>query len=221
MDVLNKGRIDLKLTHGSDMLVVNAARISFGNEDWFRTIADLKDEKLINYLAKNKHVSPFYHPQMTFVVKLPISIQRQWDKHKVGTASNTESSRYMEIHEEFYVPSNLRKQSLSNKQGSDGFLETVSNAQLTVKIKDHYSDCFDLYYQLLDAGVAKEQARDVLPLATYVTTVWTASLAAVWHFIKLRADSHAQWEIQEYARAMYLLASKEFPISLKALETYG
>lgn len=221
IEVLDKGKIDLKIAHGGDMLVVNAARISFGHESWFRSIVESSEERLINYLAKNRHVSPFYHPQMTFVVKLPISIHRQWEKHKIGTASNAESSRYTEMTNEVYVPSRLRKQSKSNKQGSDGFIHAEMNEMLIKKMIQHYDDSFKLYDMFIEAGVAKEQARGLLPLDTYVTMIWTASLAAVWHFIELRMDSHAQWEIQEYARAMKQQAEFFYPISLKALSDHG
>jgi len=252
MQVLDHGSLDLMLTHGDDMLVVNAARVSFGNEDWFGRVAGEGEVKLINYLAKHKHVSPFYHPQLTFRVKLPISLHRQWERHRIGTAANSQSSRYSEMIDEVYLPSAYRAQSKSNKQGSAGVLEGKAwrldnqghslestyrfaepNSWLEfydeVSIQDGISwmdqelkkHAFAVYQKKIELGVAKEQARGMLPLDTYTAMVWTASLAAVWHFIELRIDSHAQWEIQEYARAMKDLVEPIFPISLKALATYG
>lgn len=212
MQVLDKGSIELVSCFGDDLMVVNTARVSFAKES--QVFSD-KDAKLVEYLAKHGHISPFYHPHLQFRVKAPISVQRQWFKHKIGTAENSESTRYVEVHDEYYVPTSFRAQSKSNKQGSEGLVHDQTG------LKSIYltacSDSFQAYSWLIDSGVAKEQAREILPLCTYTSWIWTASLAAVVHFIKLRDEAHAQFEIREYAKAMRLLTEEKFPVSLKAL----
>lgn len=253
MKVLDKGWVELKLHMGGDMLVVNAARNSFGNEDWFKEQADQGDEKLINYLARHKHVSPFYHPQLCFLVKLPISVHRQWVKHRIGTAENSQSSRYTKMKNEVYFPEYYRQQSKSNKQGSEGRLEgkawlpTPSDMGREFPVMfeqppdgwERYYDEVDIsdgirmmnyavmdaifvaYDKMIELGVAKEMAREILPLGLYTSMVWTASLMAFWHFLELREDSHAQWEIRQYAQAMRQQATDFYPLSLQALSRYG
>jgi len=209
--VLDKGFLELVDVMGDDRTVVNAARVSYGKET--KELNDA-DKRLIHYLAKNGHVSPFYHPHLMFRVKAPISVQRQWFKHKIGTAENSESTRYIEVHEDFYVPQVFRKQSPDNKQGSLGICAESLQAwgQYTSIVKVAMQG----YRNLLELGVAREQAREVLPLCTYTSWIWTASLMAVIHFLKLREDPHAQFEIREYARAMRKLAEVRFPVSLEA-----
>jgi thymidylate synthase (FAD) len=215
VQVLDKGSLDLMYILGTDKSVVNAARISFDNAEWWNPEFNEKDEKLIRYLIKNKHVSPFYHPQMTFRVKLPISVQRQWITHKVGTAHNSESTRYSEMTEEYIVPEVWRAQSVSNKQGSSGEIDP-GNRDIADKVwSDAMDQAFGNYRYLLSLGVAKEQARDVLPLGTYTSCVWTASLQAVLHFIELRDDDHAQFEIRQYAKAMRTLVEPHFPVTFR------
>lgn len=228
--VLDKGFIELVDCLGSDVTVLNAARVSFAKE--VCRIGEA-DEKLINYLAKNKHSSPFYHPQLQFRVKAPISVQRQWFKHKIGTAENSESTRYVHVHDEYYFPEKFRKQSILKKQGSDGYLDEEfdtfvklngQHERAPLKAARLYSTAcrtaFQCYRELVAMGVAKEQAREVLPLCTYTSWIWTASLFAVHNFIKLRDHDHAQLEIREYAKALKELALEKFPISLAALQTH-
>lgn len=237
MQVLDKGFLELVDVFGSDLMVVNTARVSFAKK---KSIFDESDAKLIKYLANHKHISPFYHPRLQFRVKAPISVHRQWERHRIGTDMNSESTRYVEVKDEYYVPSEFRTQSKSNKQGSAGAVTSVSVVVATtlreggqveekrVELEDGQAYCqfnyksavshaFATYNDLIDAGVAKEQAREVLPLCTYVSWIWTASLAAVVHFLRLRDEAHAQFEIREYAKAMRLLTEEKFPVSLKAL----
>ena len=176
-----------------------------------------QDEKLIHYLAQNGHMSPFYHPQLMFRVKAPISVQRQWFKHKIGTAENSESTRYVEVADEFYIPDMFRTQSTNNKQGSGDWLSAAESAKMRQAYVSAVFQSFRSYQHMIQAGVAKEQAREVLPLCTYTSWVWTASLAAVAHFIHLRSDNHAQYEIRQYAHVMLELVEPLFPISLGAL----
>jgi thymidylate synthase (FAD) len=214
MQVLDKGFLEVVGVLGNDLTVVNTARVSFAKEK--KEFSD-GDRKLLRYLIKNKHVSPFYHPHMQFRVKAPISVQRQWFKHKIGTAENSESTRYIEVNEEFYLPKEFRLQSKDNKQGSDGVANDEDNKNFTDVYSATCRVAFDSYNVLVKAGVAKEQAREILPLCTYTTWIWTASLAAVLHFIELRADPHAQWEIRQYAIAMIASVGKYFPEVLDAV----
>lgn len=238
MQVLDKGSIELIDRMGSDLSVVNTARVSFAKES---KIFDEKDEKLVKYLVNHGHRSPFYHCSLQFRIRAPISVHRQWERHRIGTAMNSESTRYVEVHDEFYLPSVMRAQSTSNKQGSSGALtgeyrvtkslgvstngpivETFfpgvdAQSYAKMRYEDACRQSFNAYREMVKMGVAKEQARDVLPLCTYVSFIWTASLAAVAHFIKLRDEAHAQMEIRAYAVAMKQLALEKFPVALTAL----
>lgn len=207
--VLDNGFVRLVNVMGSDLSVVNSARISFAKE--VTDIGD-RDEKLIRYLWEHRHTSPFRHATLQFHVKAPLFVLRQWMKHQVGCAWNEVSGRYVEFDAEFYTPSNWREQHESNKQGSKGSVDDqfVCNAIYT----DAMNSAVNYYLELLDQGVCKEQARMVLPLSLYTECYWTASLQALMHFLELREDSHSQWEIQEYARAIRQLAVEHFPISL-------
>jgi len=189
MQVLDKGFVEITDVMGSDLSVVNSARVSFGKQ-----VKEVRkrDEKLIKYLWENKHTSPFRHATIQFHLKAPIFVLRQWMKHQVGCAWNEISGRYVEFSGEFYEPEIYRKQSEDNKQGSEG---EIMNPPLA---KSLYWDACDSslqsYYALLDLGVCKEQARMVLPLSLYSECYWTASLQAVMHFLVLREDSHSHQE---------------------------
>lgn len=207
--VLDNGFVRLVNVMGSDLSVVNSARISFAKE--VTDIGD-RDEKLIRYLWEHRHTSPFRHATLQFHVKAPLFVLRQWMKHQVGCAWNEVSGRYVEFDAEFYTPSNWREQHESNKQGSKGSVDDQS--MCNVLYTDAMNSSISYYQELLEQGVCKEQARMVLPLSLYTECYWTASLQALMHFLELREDSHSQWEIQEYARAIRQLAVEHFPISL-------
>ena len=214
MKVLDKGFIELVDHMGSDLTVVNAARVSYGNSS--SQLGD-KDIKLIKYLASHGHKSPFYHPQLSFRVKCPISVRDQWFKHKIGTAENCASSRYSEMEPEFYVPERLHPQAKSNKQGRD-YEDCLNDEYELLNIyKDTCGAAFNNYKLLIANGVAKEQAREILPLCTYTSFIWSASLMAVVHFVNLRSTQAAQFEIRQYAEAMKVLTQERFPVSLEAL----
>lgn len=213
-DVLDKGFVRLTDVMGSDLSVVNSARISFAKEsDSFTS----KDEKLLKYLWDHKHTSPFRHATLQFHIKAPLFVIRQWQKHQVGCAWNEVSGRYVEFDAEFYRPSVWRKQHPNNKQGSIGLIEDQDAASISYQTALNCSVAE--YEMLLAQGVCKEQARMVLPLSLYTECYWTASLQAVIHFLSLREDKHAQLEIQEYAHVIRALSSNHFPISLSLLKT--
>lgn len=214
------GFVELVDSMGSDLTIVNAARVSFGKR---KRILDLSDEKLIAYLAKHKHWSPFRHVQLQFHIKAPEIVGRQFYKHVVGSdytfkdhAWNEISGRYVVYENEFYIPSVLRKQSESNKQAS--VQEAVDNqAYLLEQYNRSIEASYKNYKALIDLGVCKEQARGLLPVSFYTEWYWTASLQAVVNFIMLRDSPEAQWEIGQYAKAINTLTQKVAPLSMKAL----
>jgi len=214
-DVLDHGFVKLIDTLGNDLSIVNAARISFNKrKDEF----DEKDAQLLRFLAINDHTAPFRHCQLTFHVKAPIFVLRQWMRYKIASDFNEISGRYVDLGDvEYYTPEVFRKQAKINKQGSEGQVDENN----LVEIKELYEDAMygnlELYRRLLDKGVCKEQARAVLPLGIYSEVYWTASLQSVCHFIKQRTDSHAQWEIQQYAEVVKTLMLQHFPIGGKEL----
>ena len=209
INVLDRGFVELIDHMGTDLSVCNAARVSFSKEskEWSE-----KDQGLLRYLLKHGHTSPLRHCQMTFRVKAPIFVFRQWMKHRIASEFNEMSSRYVELgNAEFYHPEVFREQSTDNKQGSQGSV----NDDYTNLAHGEYSCATDeaqiSYNTLRKYGVAKEQARCVLPVSQYSEAIWTVSLQAALHFITLRTDAHAQWEIQQYAQAVKTIVSELFP----------
>ena len=200
---------------GNDLTVVNAARVSFNKES--EEFAD-RDEKLINYLAKHNHWTPFAHPQITLRIKAPISIRTQLFKHKQGFVENEVSRRYVSDTPSVYMPRWRGKPTNGAKQGSEDFMP-IDDGYNTVN--RHYEMCvrdaLQTYEELLKRGVAPEQARFVLPQGAYTEWWWTGSLAAYARVYGLRSDPHAQWEVREYANAISTLIEPLFPVSWKAL----
>jgi len=213
--VLDRGFVRLIDHMGSDLSVVNAARVSFGKR---KDSYDAADGKLIAYLAEHDHTSPFRHTALTFHVKAPIFVFRQWMKHRIASEFNEISGRYVEFPEdEFFVPGTFRRQAKVNKQGSEGEVAGEAGAQAREVFLAACRNSVSQYKALIALGVCREQARCVLPLGLYSEVYWTVSLQAAAHFIRLRTDSHAQWEIQQYARVVRQVVEEVFPVSLKAL----
>ena len=210
MNVLDKGFVHLVDVMGSDLSIVNAARISFGRES--ESMND-KDRKLLRYVWDHQHTSPFRHATLQFHIKAPLFVLRQWMKHQVGCAWNEISGRYVKFNPEFYVPEIWREQHPSNKQGSQGEIADSKSAEILYE--SNMKCAVEDYYELLAMGVCKEQARMVLPLSLYSECYWTASLQAVLHFLKLREDEHSQKEIRDYAQSVRVITEKHFPESLK------
>jgi thymidylate synthase (FAD) len=217
--VLDKGFVRLIDHMGSDLSVVNAARVSFGK---VKSSFEDSDAKLVDYLAEHEHTSPFRHTALTLHVKAPIFVFRQWMKHRIGSEFNEISGRYVEFPEdEFFVPEQFRRQAKVNKQGSEG---RIGEAEHGKALETYLASCRSAvahYKELIALGVCREQARCVLPLALYSEVYWTVSLQAVAHFIRLRADSHAQWEIQQYAAAVRAVVEPLYPVGLRALLASG
>ena len=215
LSVLDHGFVRLIDHMGSDLSVVNAARVSFGKS---KEKFDSTDEKLLNYLAQHNHTSPFRHTAITFHVKAPIFVFRQWMKHRIASEFNEISGRYVEFTEnEYFVPEVFRRQSKENKQGSEGEIDACNATSAKKLFLETCRDSISHYKKLVAMGVCREQARCVLPLGLYSEAYWTVGLQAVAHFIRLRTDSHAQWEIQQYANAIRSITDGIFPIGLDAL----
>ena len=216
INVLDKGYIEVVDKLGDDLTPVNAARVSFGGRsDTFEE----KDRKLSKFLIKHKHFSPFRHQHVMFIIKAPEFVMRQWYKHVVGIettsahvtkdhAWNEISGRYVP-YDEFYEPTEFRKQSEDNKQASDGLVEDQIKA--TMMWREAQTKTIETYKELLDMGMAKEQARSILPLTVYTKVWWTASFQSVMNFIELRDEPTSQVEIQEYARALKEIMLDIFP----------
>lgn len=210
---------------GNDLTVVNSARVSFGKR---REAMSPQDEKLIRYLAEHKHWSPFRHVQIQFHCKVPEFVARQWYKHVVGIAYseaptvdhawNEISQRYVDAADfDFYTPQGFRQQSSDNKQASTDDRVLDADGQLAADYTAHCRRALALYQRLTEAGVAREQARGVLPLSIYTEFYWTASLQAIVNFIQLRQHPGAQYEIRVYADAIEALTRTVAPLSLQGL----
>ncbi|MCA9788445.1 MAG: FAD-dependent thymidylate synthase [Cyanobacteria bacterium HKST-UBA05] len=223
--VLDEGFVSLLDSLGSDLTIVNAARVSFGKR---KTELDDKDEKLIAYLAKHQHWSPFRHVQLQFHCKVPEFVARQWYKHVVGIAYsegacvdhawNEISLRYVDASDfHFYVPDGFRQQSEDNKQASMETIVPDADGALKQRYVDHCKAAFELYETLVGQGVAKEQARAVLPLSIYTEFYWTASLQAITNFIQLRKHPGAQYEIRQFADAIETLTRQIVPVAYRSL----
>jgi thymidylate synthase (FAD) len=230
-DPLNDGVSSVEIIDylGSDLTVVNAARVSMAKEsEWepmkldpqeagdaylFRRLSE-KDSKLISYLAKHGHWTPFSQPQIQLRIKMPIFIARQWFKHQVGFTRNEVSRRYVSDTPELYIPKEWRARAENVKQGSSD--ETVDYPH-DYKLAHALQDIIDHYNGMLKYGVCPEQARMVLPQSMYTEFVETGSLAAYARLCKQRLDNHAQKEIQYYAEAVSKLINPLFPKSWEAL----
>lgn len=214
--VLDHGYVALVDSMGSDLSVVRNARTSYDAE--WRTGEDAgKDEKLIKYLAKNNHGTPFEAVTFTFEVKAPIFVFRQWHRHRTWAFSEI-SSRYSELPEEFYVPDydQITTQSSSNKQMKTNEQHPAAH-DIRMWMRKCNSDAFTLYKDLIALGTPRELARTVLPVATYSKMFATVSLRNLAAFLKLREHEHAQYEIRVYANAMHEIAKQVCPISIAAL----
>jgi thymidylate synthase (FAD) len=199
--------VQLIRVSGSDVDVVNAARVSYG-----KFVAQLteRDEKLIGFLMEHHHTSPFEHNQLSFRVKCPTFVMRQWIRHRMNSY-NEISYRYVKAPLEFYVPAYWRYQDTKNRQGSVGAFE---DAQLREKYMQCIAVAQETYEHLLEKGVAREIARGVLPVCTYTEFIFTCNLHSLMNFLRLRLDAGAQWEIRVFAQALLKLALPHFPVSL-------
>lgn len=219
--VLDHGHVQYVSHMGDDLTVANAARVSFNKEsDWEEqdgmTFLSIKDEKLIKYLAKHNHWTPFAHPQITLRIKAPIFVRTQLFKHKVGFVENEVSRRYVVEEPQFYTPIWRNAPTDGAKQGSSGFV-TEPSILMTSGFREAAEKCVEVYNGLLASGVAPEQARSILPQSTYTEWWWTGSLASFARVYKQRTDAHAQWEVQRYADAIGDIIRPLYPVSWEQL----
>ncbi len=209
----NAGYVELLEVFGDDLTVVNAARVSFHKE---ATEFSPKDKGLINYLAKHDHISPFFHPQIRFRIKMPIFVAREWYRHTIGFARNEVSRRYIDEPPDFWIPTEFRARDANLKQGSKE--EVVSTNDAMVELYKHTLDLTNSAYKaMLEGDVAPEIARAILPQSMHTEFIETGSLAAYARLCGLRLDPHAQKEIREFAQAVSDLLIARFPVSWEAL----
>lgn len=222
INVLDKGYVRLRDVMGDDRTIANAARVSF---DRRTEELDERDERLIDFLAREGHDSPFRHATLQFEVYAPLMIARQWWKYAVGSdhvmdAWNESSRRYITENEEFYVPQADEWRSYPDdvKQGSGAPIVEVEGEYYTALLERHVAFGEASYKQAIDDGIAPEQARLFLPAyGMYVRWYWTASLQSVAHLIKQRTADDAQYEFRFYAEAVRDLTEPHFPVSLSEL----
>lgn len=225
VDVLDKGWIELVdlMPHplsdvSGDLAIVNAARVSFLGESKGATA----DKKLLFYLLRNAHTSPFEMVEFKFRVRAPLITWWQWVRHRTWNA-NAQSGRYTPFEEDdFYVPNIWRKQSKDNKQASEGQVSETENQELTEALIKHYDEGFRLYQKALETGVSKEMARLFLPgFSVYYTWIVKVDAHNLMHFLRLRMANDAQYEIRVYAKAIYDEFFKPaLPWTAEAFEEY-
>jgi thymidylate synthase (FAD) len=228
VDVLDKGWVELVdfMPHpasgiSGDLAIVNAARVSFLGE----SKGPEADKKLLFYLLRNAHTSPFEMVEFKFRVRAPLVTYWQWIRHRTFhyQSANAQSGRYTPFEEtDFYVPNAWRKQAKSNKQASEGEIEPQINAALMQKLLAFYEESYKLYEEALDAGVSKEMARLFLPgFSVYYTWVIKVDALNLMHWLRLRMASDAQYEIRVYAEAIYEQYFKPLlPWTAEAFEQY-
>lgn len=229
--VLDHGFVGLVDHMGDDAAIVSAARVSYGNG----TKSVREDRGLIRYLVRHKHTSPIEMAEVKLHLKLPIFVMRQLVRHRTSSL-NEYSGRYSVLTDEMYIPEveNILPQSKTNKQGRAGQLSYEDAVVAQSLIKTANESSYHTYQKLLnqdqdinifsedfpEEGVARELARITMPVAGYTELYWKQNLHNLFHMLKLREDSHAQWEIQEFARAIYKLIKPLFPAACEAYEDY-
>lgn len=221
--VLHDGYVRLVDALGSDLSVVNAARVSYDKES---TEFDERDDKLLAFLLREGHTSPLRHAFLSFEIYAPLMVARQWWKYVIGSshqdnmvAWNESSRRYITEDAVFHIPlsSEWRAAPENSKQGSGGMLPEAIGFQMTADLTELMKKGEELYERAMQLGVAPEQARLFLPAyGLYVRWRWSASLGGVLHFLSQRLEHDAQFEIQEFAKAVYSITSEQFPRTTEA-----
>ncbi len=216
--VLDHGFVRLVDFMGGDDDIVAAARVSYGKG----TKKTRQDRGLIRYLMRHHHTTPFEMVEFKFHVKLPIFVARQWIRHRTANV-NEYSGRYSVMEDKFYVPppEQVTGQSKSNRQGRDETeLEPQTREDFLNFLKESNEQLYAQYQKALEGGVARELARINLPLSLYTEWYWKIDLHNLFHFLRLRLDEHAQWEIQQYAQAMAQMVKQVVPVAWEAFEDY-
>ena len=212
--VLDKGFVRLVDYFGGDQRIVQSARVSYGEG----TKSVSQDGALIDYLLRHQHTSPFEQVVMTFHVKMPIFVARQWVRHRTGRM-NEVSGRYSIMKDEFYVPAEdkVAPQSTDNKQGraTEAFDKETAD-KIINQLEEGQKAAYESYNELIDSGLAREIARINLPLSLYTEFYWEMDLHNLFHFLKLRLDSHAQYEIRVYAQVILEMCRKVAPMATES-----
>ncbi|GBQ14278.1 FAD-dependent thymidylate synthase [Swaminathania salitolerans] len=219
-ELLDHGFVRVVDYMGDDGAIVQAARVSYGRG----TKKVSEDTGLIRYLMRHRHSTPFEMCEIKFHVKLPVFVARQWIRHRMANV-NEYSARYSILDREFYLPDpqQVSAQSVSNRQGRAGALSPEKAAEVLDLLRQDAARCYDHYETMLDPegyGLARELARMNLTLNTYTQWYWKIDLHNLLHFLSLRADSHAQYEIRVYAEAMLDILRAWVPITAQAFEDY-
>ena len=209
------GWVSLEGFSGSDLDVVNAAKVSFAKQS--DEYGDAED-RVLKFLMRERHGSPFEHNHLKFHVRAPIFVVREWVRHRIGFSYNEESGRYVELRPDFYIPSSAREQ-----QGKPGayYFEDASPEQselLQGVVEAQSQAAYDAYRQMIEAGIAKEQARIVLPLNTYSEFYFSCNARSLMSFLELRTSPQAMYEIRRYAEAMFDLWSEKMPGTAQAFK---
>lgn len=215
---LDKGFVRLVDVMGDDSSIVQAARVSYGKGT--KTVN--QDRGLIRYLMRHRHTTPFEMVEFKFHVKLPIFVARQWIRHRTANV-NEYSGRYSEMKDDFYTPDleQIRPQSKNNKQGrSDEMFEESKSINLQNKLSEFQGNAYDHYMELLDDGLAREISRINLPLSNYTEWYWKIDLHNLFHFLRLRMDDHAQYEIRVYGEIIADIVKQIVPVAYEAFEDY-
>jgi thymidylate synthase (FAD) len=217
INVLDYGYVELLDYMSSDTDIAQAARVSTQKE----SKGVEADKQLIRYLMRHRHTSPFEMCEFKFCMKMPIFVARQLVRHRTASI-NEISGRYSILTNEFYTPTKerIKGKGTVNRQGSEGEVDDILKVTWLESLERHYSDEADLYEMANTFGISNELARINLPLAQYTEWVWKIDLHNLFHFLGLRMDSHAQWECQQYANAIYSLVKDIVPISCEAFEDY-
>ncbi|RLG16111.1 FAD-dependent thymidylate synthase [Candidatus Pacearchaeota archaeon] len=216
--VLNHGFVRLIDYSGGDQRIVQAARVSYGEG----TKKVRQDRGLIRYLMRHQHTSPFEQVGFTFHAKMPIFVARQWVRHRTARL-NEISGRYSIMKDEFYLPeeTHVNLQSTDNKQGrSNEMLSPKETREVLEHMRNDQNNSYKSYKKMIDKGLARELARINLPLSLYTEWYWQMDLRNLFHFLKLRMDEHAQYEIRQYANTIANIVKKVTPLAWEAFEDY-
>lgn len=217
--VLDHGYVQLVDIMGSDSAIAAAARISYAGE---KTQKSSSDAQLVRYLVRHFHTSPLETAcAIKLQVKLPIFVERQWVRHRTSSL-NEMSARYSVLPQEFYYPTedSVRAQSKTNKQGREEELDPTVVHSYLAEMQRVCQDAYTTYESFTEQDIARELARCALPVNIYTKKVWRQDLHNLFHFLRLRMDSHAQWEIQQYAKAISTIVKEWVPVAYKAFEDY-
>ena len=211
ISVLDHGFVRLDAAMADDLSVVNAARVSFARR---KEALDESDEGLVRFLMRERHGTPFEHNSFRFHVRCPIFVAREWFRHRVGSF-NEFSMRYARATDEFYVPAPEDVRTQVGKPGAYSFepVEPELAEQTRAALEDVYEHAFSTYERLVEAGVARELARSVLPVGAYTEFYWTINARALMNFVSLRAAETAQREIRRYAEAVELFFAEHMPVT--------